>query len=147
MERHPLTDAPISVATLRERLLRRSDGAVVTFEGTVRDHHQGHSVESIYYEAYRPLAEKEILRILTGIEHEMPGVAVDMVHRLGLLQVGDVSIAIVAVAPHRAEAFEACRAVIDRVKKTVPIWKQERSPQGEQWQGWQGEDESSGARG
>lgn len=141
MERDHLTEGPISIAVLRERLLRRSDGAVVTFEGTVRDHHEGHGVESIYYEAYRPLAEKEISRILTGIEHEMPGIAVDMVHRLGLLEVGDVSIAIVAVASHRAEAFDACRAVIDRVKKTVPIWKQERSPEGEQWQGWQGDDQ------
>ena len=140
MERDHLTEAPISIPSLRERLLRRSDGAVVTFEGTVRDHHEGHSVESIYYEAYRPLAQKEILRILNDVELEMPGVAVDMVHRLGLLQVGDVSIAIVAVAPHRAEAFDACRAVIDRVKKTVPIWKQERSPRGEEWQGWQGDD-------
>jgi molybdopterin synthase catalytic subunit len=141
MERDHLTEAPISIASLREKLLRRSDGAVVTFEGTVRDHHEGHGVESIYYEAYRPLAEKEILRILTEIEQEMPGVGVDMIHRLGLLEVGDVSIAIVAVASHRAEAFDACRAVIDRVKKTVPIWKQERSPQGEQWQGWQGDDQ------
>lgn len=140
MERDHLTEAPISIASLRERLLRRSDGAVVTFEGTVRDHHEGHSVESIYYEAYRPLAQKEILRILNDVELEMPGVAVDMVHRLGLLQIGDVSIAIVAVAPHRAEAFDACRAVIDRVKKTVPIWKQERSPRGEEWQGWQGDE-------
>jgi molybdopterin synthase catalytic subunit len=142
MDRDHLTEAPVSVASLRERLLRRTDGAVVTFEGTVRDHHQGHSVESIHYEAYRPLAEKEIRRILAEVEQEMPGVGVDMIHRLGLLQIGDVSIAIVAVAPHRAEAFEACRAVIDRVKKTVPIWKQERSPGGEQWQGWQGEESS-----
>jgi molybdopterin synthase catalytic subunit len=142
MERNHLTESPISIASLRERLLRRSDGAVVTFEGTVRDHHEGHRVVSILYEAYRPLAEKEIHRILTQVEREMPGVAVDMVHRLGQLQVGDVSIAIVAVASHRAEAFDACRAVIDRVKKTVPIWKQERSPRGEQWQGWQGEEPS-----
>ncbi|MFN2443484.1 MAG: molybdenum cofactor biosynthesis protein MoaE [Thermoanaerobaculia bacterium] len=140
MEPTHLTDARISTTDLRDRLLRRSDGAIVTFEGTVRDHHEGHGVESIFYEAYRPLAEKEIGRILAGIEDEMPGVAVDVVHRLGLLQVGDVSIAIVAVASHRAEAFEACRAAIDRIKQTVPIWKKERSAEGEEWQGWQGDD-------
>lgn len=140
MEPTHLTDTRISTTDLRDRLLRRSDGAIVTFEGTVRDHHEGHGVESIFYEAYRPLAEKEIGRILAGIENEMPGVAVDMVHRLGWLQVGDVSIAIVAVASHRAEAFEACRAAIDRIKQTVPIWKKERSAEGEEWQGWQGDD-------
>lgn len=143
MNARHLTDEPISAAALASELLRNSDGAVVTFEGTVRDHHEGRAVESIFYEAYRPMAEKEIAKIVAQVEHDFPGVALAMVHRLGHVAVGEVSIAIAAVASHRNEAFLACRAAIDRVKETVPIWKKERSPDGEIWQGWQGGAQSS----
>ena len=95
--------------------MRPSDGAYVLFEGIVRNHQEGKAVESIFYDAYRPMAEKEIEKI-----------------------VGDSSIAIVAASPHRAEAFTACRMMIDRIKETVPIWKKERGPDGEEWVGWQG---------
>jgi molybdopterin synthase catalytic subunit len=132
-----LTDEPIEPRILVERVLRRSDGAYVLFEGIVRDHHEGKSVESIFYDAYRPMAEKEMERIVAGIESELPDVALAVVHRLGLLRVGESSIAIVAASPHRAEAFAACRSMIDRIKVTVPIWKKERGPSGEEWVGWQ----------
>jgi molybdopterin synthase catalytic subunit len=132
-----LTDEPIDPRPLVRSVLRRSDGAYVLFEGVVRDHHEGQSVESIFYDAYRPMAEKELERIVREVEAELPPVAIALVHRLGLLQVGDSSIAIVASSPHRAEAFTACRAVIDRIKQTVPIWKKERGPSGEEWVGWQ----------
>jgi molybdopterin synthase catalytic subunit len=132
-----LTDAPIQPQPLVQSVLRRSDGAYVLFEGIVRDHHEGKAVESIFYDAYRPMAEKELDRIVRAVESELPGVAIAVVHRLGLLQVGESSIAIVAASPHRAEAFTACRAVIDRIKQTVPIWKKERGPSGEEWVGWQ----------
>src|SRR6266498_3503093 len=99
------TDDPIDAAALVKRLLRRSDGALAVFEGVVRDHSEGKAVESIFYDAYRPMAE--------------------------------TSIAIACASPHRAEAFEACRAMIDRIKETVPIWKRERTPDGEEWVGWQ----------
>jgi molybdopterin synthase catalytic subunit len=132
-----LTDDPIDPQSLVRRVMRRSDGAYVLFEGVVRDHHEGKSVESIFYDAYRPMAEKELARIVAEVEGELPGVAIAVVHRLGLLQVGDSSIAIVAASPHRAEAFTACRAMIDRIKQTVPIWKKERGPSGEEWVGWQ----------
>jgi molybdopterin synthase catalytic subunit len=132
-----LTDEAIDLAGLRSRVLRRSDGAVVLFEGAVRDHNEGRAVESIVYEAYRPMAEKEFGRVLERVRERYPEVAVDVVHRLGLLRVGDVSIAIAAASPHRAEAFEACRLVIDLIKETVPIWKKETGPDGEEWVGWQ----------
>lgn len=133
-----LTDAPIDPPTLVQSVLRRSDGAYVLFEGIVRDHHEGHAVESIFYESYRPMAEKEMQKIITEVEQAFPGTAIAVVHRLGQLVVGDSSIAIVAASSHRAEAFAACRAIIDRIKETVPIWKKERGPEGEEWVGWQG---------
>ena len=133
-----LTDDPIDPRALVERVMRKSDGAYVLFEGVVRNHHEGRSVESIFYDAYRPMAEKEMDAIVREVEGRYPDVALAVVHRLGQLIVGDASIAIVAASPHRAEAFEACRMMIDRIKETVPIWKKERGPDGEEWVGWQG---------
>ena len=133
-----LTDDPIDPQALVKRVLRSSDGAYVLFEGVVRNHHEGKAVESIFYDAYRPMAEKEMEAIVRDIEARYPDVALAVVHRLGQLIVGDSSIAIVACSPHRAEAFEACRMMIDRIKETVPIWKKERGPDGEEWVGWQG---------
>ena len=132
-----LTEQPIDPKTVIARVLRRSDGAYVLFEGVVRDHHDGKAVESIFYDAYRPMAEKEIDKIVREVEAQFAGVAVAVVHRLGHLVVGDSSIAIVAASPHRGEAFAAARMMIDRIKETVPIWKKERGPDGEEWQGWQ----------
>jgi molybdopterin synthase catalytic subunit len=133
-----LTDEPIDSNALVQRVMRRSDGAYVLFEGVVRNHHEGKAVESIFYDAYRPMAEKEIEKIVSDVEQQFPGVAVALLHRLGHLVVGDASIAIVASSPHRAESFAACRILIDRIKETVPIWKKERGPDGEEWVGWQG---------
>ena len=133
-----LTDDPIDPRALVERVMRNSDGASVLFEGVVRNHHDGKAVESIFYDAYRPMAEKEIDAIVREVGAQYPDVALAVVHRLGQLVVGDASIAIVAASPHRAEAFAACRMMIDRIKETVPIWKKERGPDGEEWVGWQG---------
>lgn len=133
-----LTDDPIDPQSLVRSVVRPSDGAYVLFEGIVRNHHEGKAVQSIFYDAYRPMAEKEMERIVREIAALYPDVALAVVHRLGQLVVGDSSIAIVAASPHRAEAFEACRMMIDRIKETVPIWKKERGPGGEEWVGWQG---------
>ena len=133
-----LTDSAIDARTLVRSVMRRSDGAYVLFEGVVRDHHEGRAVESIFYDAYRRMAEKEMEKIVREVEAAFPGTAVAVVHRLGHLLVGESSIAIVAASPHRAEAFSACRSIIDRIKETVPIWKKERGPDGEEWVGWQG---------
>lgn len=133
-----LTEDPLDSRALVASVMRRSDGAYVLFEGVVRDHHEGRAVESIFYDAYRPMAEKEIDAIVRDVRSQFPDVALAVVHRLGHLVVGDASIAIVAASPHRAEAFAACRLIIDRIKETVPIWKKERGPDGEEWVGWQG---------
>lgn len=132
-----LTDQPIDRDALIAAVMRPSDGACALFEGVVRDHHEGKQVQSIFYDAYRPMAEKEIGRVVDAVRQQFPEVAVGVVHRLGQLKVGDASIAIACSSPHRGEAFLACRMVIDRIKETVPIWKKERGPGGEEWVGWQ----------
>ncbi|MGN6186227.1 MAG: molybdenum cofactor biosynthesis protein MoaE [Thermoanaerobaculia bacterium] len=134
-----LTDEPIDPHALVQKVMRNSDGAYVLFEGVVRDHHHGKAVESIFYDAYRPMAEREMEKIVRDVEAKFPETALAVVHRLGQLVVGDSSIAIVAASAHRAEAFDACRMMIDRIKETVPIWKKERGPDGEEWVGWQGQ--------
>lgn len=133
-----LTDDPIDFRALIASAARPSDGAHAIFAGVVRNHHDGRSVESIFYDAYRPMAEKELERIVREVSKKYPDVAVAVLHRLGQLQLGDASIGIVCTSPHRAEAFEACREVIERIKKTVPIWKREKGPTGEEWVGMQG---------
>jgi molybdopterin synthase catalytic subunit len=133
-----LTDAVIDAQALVRSVMRHSDGAYVLFEGVVRNHHEGKAVESIFYDAYRPMAEKEMEKIVRDLEAQFPDVSLAVLHRLGRLVVGESSIAIVACSPHRAEAFAACRMMIDRIKETVPIWKKERGPSGEEWVGWQG---------
>jgi molybdopterin synthase catalytic subunit len=132
-----LTDSPLDRAALIAEVMRPSDGACVLFEGTVRNHHEGREVESIYYDAYRPMAEKELGRIIADLTTAMPDVAIAVRHRLGQLAVGDVSIIIVCSSPHRGDAFDACRTLIDRIKETVPIWKRERGAGGDEWVGWQ----------
>src|SRR5437762_11816203 len=111
-----LTDAPIDSRELAKGVMRSSDGAYVVFEGVVRNHHDGKRVESIFYDAYRPMAEKEIARIVADISARYSDVQIGVMHRLGPLGVGDVSIAIVCASPHRAESYEASRLLIDRIK-------------------------------
>jgi molybdopterin synthase catalytic subunit len=132
-----LTDAPLDAPSLVREVMRPSDGAYVLFEGVVRNHHEGHAVESIFYDAYRPMAEKEIEAIVRDVAARYGDVAIAVRHRLGHLAVGEASIVIVCSSPHRAESFEACRLLIDRIKQTVPIWKKEKGPDGEEWVGWQ----------
>ena len=134
-----LTDEAIDRQALIDEVMRSSDGALVVFDGVVRDHHEGKAVSEIVYEAYRPMAEKEIAKVVAAVSARFPDVRVAVRHRLGLVKVGEASIVIACSASHRAEAFDACREVIDRVKETVPIWKKERGPDGEEWVGWQGQ--------
>jgi molybdopterin synthase catalytic subunit len=132
-----LTDDPIDADALAASVMRQSDGALAVFSGVVRNHHEGHSVESILYEAYRPMAEQEIGKVVSEVARQYPDTQIAVQHRLGMLAVGDASIVIACASPHRAEAFAACREVIDRVKETVPIWKKERTAEGDSWVGWQ----------
>jgi molybdopterin synthase catalytic subunit len=110
-------------------------GGIVTFTGQVRRHSRGKEVERLEYEAYADMAEKVFRELCEQIEAEHSGVRLAVEHRTGTLQVGDIAVVIAAAAPHRAEAFAACRAMIDRLKETAPIWKKEVSPDGQEWIG------------
>jgi molybdopterin synthase catalytic subunit len=96
---------------------------VVVFLGTVRSENEGRAVSHLEYEAYAPMAEKEMRRIGEEIRERWPVAAVAMRHRIGRLEVGETAVIIAVSAPHRAEAFAACQYAIDRLKEVVPIWK------------------------
>jgi len=109
------------------------DGAVATFTGLVRDHNQGRKVRFLEYEAYEPLALRALRRIVDETKGTWPEVRLGLHHRIGHLEIGEASVVIVAVSPHRADAFAACRYAIERVKQIVPIWKREHFEGGEVW--------------
>jgi molybdopterin synthase catalytic subunit len=113
--------------------LRAGDGAVASFIGLVRDHNQGRRVSFLDYEAYEPLAVRALHRIVDEIRQAWPDTRMGVHHRTGRIEVGEASIIIVAVSPHRANAFAACRYTIERVKQIVPIWKHEHFEGGDVW--------------
>ena len=108
-------------------------GGIVTFVGAVRDNARGREIRHLEYEAYPEMAEREMQKIADEAARRWPGVAVSIGHRAGHLVVGDVAVVVAVAAPHRAEAFEACRFAIDTLKQTVPIWKKEVATNGEYW--------------
>lgn len=128
LSREPIDPAPLLYAVRRE-----SDGGLALFVGTVRNHHEGRAVESLLYEAYEPMAEKELARIQEELENEYPLARISIRHRIGRLGVGDVAVVVAVAAPHREDAFAACRAGIEKIKTSVPIWKKEFGPGGELW--------------
>lgn len=107
-------------------------GGLATFVGTVRNNAQGHQIQRLEYSAYKPMALAEMQRIADEVR-ERWGVCCAMAHRLGVLQVGESSIVVAIAAPHRKEAFEACRWAVDEVKARVPIWKKEIATDGSWW--------------
>ena len=108
-------------------------GGIVSFVGTVRNQARGHEIEHLEYEAYPEMAEREMQKIVDEAEERWPGTRVAIAHRVGHLKIGDAAVVIVAAAPHRGEAFEACRFAIDTLKVTVPIWKREVATDGAYW--------------
>jgi molybdopterin synthase catalytic subunit len=112
---------------------RAGDGAVASFIGLVRDHNQGRRVSFLDYEAYEPLAVRALTRIVDEIRQTWPDVCVGVHHRTGRIEIGEASVIIVAVSPHRANAFAACRYTIERIKQIVPIWKHEHFEGGDVW--------------
>jgi molybdopterin synthase catalytic subunit len=120
-----LTSEPIDHTSLTERVRLSGCGAVVTFLGTVRDLTGGRTTTALDYEAYPAMAEKKLAEIERDVRERWPVGEIVMVHRLGHLEVGDISVAVAVSCPHRAQAFDACRHAIDRLKELVPIWKRE----------------------
>ena len=108
-------------------------GAVTTFAGLVRAHHQGRRVLYLEYEAYEPLALTAFAQIRDETADAWPGVVMGLHHRTGRLEIGDVSIVIAAASAHRAPSFEVCRYAIERVKQIAPIWKHEFFEGGAAW--------------
>ena len=132
-----VTHAVLNVAAIRDAVTTPASGAVVVFEGVVRNHHEGRDVLRLEYEAYESMAERELRRV--GVEtlaayaaREVHDIAIH--HRLGALEVGDTSLVVAVSAAHRADAFEAALRAVDRVKETVPVWKKEWGPDGSHWQ-------------
>lgn len=128
---------PLSLDEIVRDVRHAGAGAIATFEGTVRDTNEGRAVTLLEYEAYGPMAEVELTKILDEIRAEIPDVRVSAVHRIGSLHVGDAAVLCAASAPHRGEAFRACRLAIDRIKSRLPIWKREHGPDGPYWVGWE----------
>ena len=125
-----LTADPIDPAALLADARRDGDGGLALFVGVVRDENDGHAVARLEYEAYGPMAERELEALAARLAAAYPGARVLFRHRVGALAVGDVAVAVVASAPHRDEAFAACRQGIEEIKARVPIWKREISPDG-----------------
>jgi molybdopterin synthase catalytic subunit len=126
---------PIDVAELIAHVRSDGDGAVSLFLGTTRNTSGGRRVLHLEYEAYVPMAEREMERIVADAIGRFGVTRVAIVHRVGRVEIGEASVAIAVAAPHRAAAIEACRFVIDTLKTSVPIWKREHFADGAVWVG------------
>ena len=120
-----VSDSPIDVAAARKAVTDSHCGALVVFEGWIRDHNEGQEVERLEYEVYRPVAVKEGAKIIDealtrfAVSHAM------CIHREGLLELGDCAVIVCVSSAHRGAAFDACRYIIDQTKTRLPIWKKE----------------------
>ncbi len=128
-----ISDRSLDEAEVVARVSGADAGGIVTFVGNVRDHARGRSIQYLEYEAYPEMAEREMQKISDAAGERWPGTRVAIAHRTGHLEIGEAAVVIAAAAPHRAEAFEACRFAIDTLKQTVPIWKKEVATDGEYW--------------
>ena len=124
---------PIDHQTLVEHVREPQDGAVVTFDGCVRNHSHGRRTLYLDYEAYEAMALGKIREIAEQVHQKFAIHRVAMAHRLGRLEIGETSVFIAISSEHRPAAFEACRYAIDTLKKTVPIWKKEYFADGAEW--------------
>jgi len=120
-----VSQSPINVDAVKKTVSDTSCGALVVFEGWIRDHNEGQDVERLEYEVYRPVAEKEGAKIIDeaierfGVSHAV------CIHREGLLELGEIAVIVCVSSPHRSEAFDACRYIINQAKTRLPIWKKE----------------------
>lgn len=132
-----ITRRRIDVAAVERAARRPTAGAVVVFVGTTRNQNVGRRVRRLEYEAFAAMAVKEMRVLAARATRKWRLAGVSMAHRIGVVPVGDASVVIAASADHRAEAFAACRWLIDRLKEVVPIWKKEHFDGGEVWIGSQ----------
>jgi molybdopterin synthase catalytic subunit len=130
-----LIDGPLQPERCLDAVRRSGSGGIVTFIGAVRDLSEGKAVRFLEYEAYEPMALDKLRQVAAEAQERWPINAIAIQHRLGRLEIGDDAVVIAISCPHRAEAFEACRFAIDRLKEIVPIWKKEHGEAGEVWVG------------
>jgi molybdopterin synthase catalytic subunit len=123
-----ITDQPIDAGTVEDAVQSAADGALVTFRGVIRNHDSGLPVESLDYSAHPDAAA--FLRDSCARIAAQHGLVVAAAHRVGALGIGDVALVAAVAAPHRAEAFAACAALVDDIKASVPIWKRQHHPDG-----------------
>lgn len=128
---------PISVDAVTAKVVDPTIGAVVTFVGTVREWTHGRRTVYLEYEAYPEMAMVQMQRIGQEIAQQWPGTRVAITHRVGRLEIGEISVVIAVGTPHRDHAFSACRHAIEQLKRIVPIWKKEAWENGEEWVGSQ----------
>jgi len=128
-----LSERPLDLAEVLARVRGPGIGGIVTFVGTVRDRAREREIRHLEYEAYAGMAEREMQKLVDEARRRWPGVRLAIAHRTGRLAIGEIAVAIAAAAPHRSEAFAACRFAIDTLKQTVPIWKKEFTTDGDYW--------------
>lgn len=134
-----VTDGPIDERVVAEAVRTDADGAVVVFSGVARRYSRGREVVHLEYEAYPEMAEQVMEQIGREIVGRWPEARAAIVHRTGVLRIGEASVVIGVASPHRAEAFAAAQYAIDRLKEIVPIWKKEVWDDGSAWIGWENE--------
>ena len=134
---YDIVSHPIDAAAVTAAVADAGAGAIVTFIGTTRDHNDGRNVTQLEYEAYAEMAVAEIRKIGETAQQRWPITRVAIVHRIGIVPIGEASVVIAVSASHRVAAFEACHFAIDRLKEVVPIWKKEHFQGGEIWIGSQ----------
>lgn len=128
-----ITEEPIEAGDLFVKVVRTENGAVATFAGVVRNHSGDKQTDYLVYEAYPAMAEKKMAAIGDELKARWGVVDVAMIHRVGKVEIGEISVLIAVASPHRAEALAACQFAIDRLKQIVPIWKKEVGVEGESW--------------
>ncbi|HEU0301933.1 MAG TPA: molybdenum cofactor biosynthesis protein MoaE [Longimicrobium sp.] len=120
-----VTEQPIDPGGMLSGTVSQADGAALLFWGVVRNENDGRPVAHLEYSAYAQMAEREMLRIADEARERFGTGAIHVVHRVGMLEIGEASVAIAVASPHRAEAYEASRYVIEQLKQRVPVWKRE----------------------
>jgi molybdopterin synthase catalytic subunit len=128
-----IQSGPIDLSAVAADVRGDGDGAIALFLGTVRNVNAGQRVLFLEYEAYTPMAEREMERIAAEATTRFGVTRVAMIHRVGRVEIGEASVGIAVAAPHRANAMDACRFVIDTLKTSVPIWKREHFADGAVW--------------
>ena len=128
-----ITHEPLDRAALIQSITHPGVGGIVVFEGVVRDNARGKEVRYLEYEVYAEMATAKIAEIIAEAARRWGVERVAVAHRVGRLEIGEASVIVAVATPHRGEAFDACRYIIDTLKTTVPIWKKEVATNGEEW--------------